>query len=59
MAMAVRVVGVPLTTPVEVFSVRPAGSAGETEYETTAPPVLVGVLLVIAVSLAYVAGLLE
>ncbi len=59
MVVAVKVVGVPLMAPVEVFSVRPAGSAGETEYETTAPPVLVGVLLVIAVSLAYVAGLLK
>ena len=59
MAAAVKVVGVPLMTPVEVFSVRPAGSAGETEYETTAPPMLVGVLAVIAVSLVYVAGLLE
>ena len=59
MAVAVRVVGVPLMTPVEVFSVRPAGSAGETEYETTAPPTLVGMLSVIAVSLVYVAGLLK
>ena len=49
----------PLMIPVEVFSVRPAGSAGETEYETTAPPLLLGVLLVIAVFLVYVAGLLE
>ena len=46
-------------TPVEVFSVRPAGSAGETEYETTAPPLLVGLLSVIAEPVVYVAGLLE
>ena len=59
MALVESAVGVPLMTPVEVFSVRPAGSAGETEYETTAPPLLVGMLLVIAVSLVYVAGLLE
>ena len=59
MAEVIRDVGVPLMTPVEVFSVRPAGSAGETEYETTAPPLLLGVLLVIAVFLVYVAGLLE
>ncbi len=59
MEAAVRAVGVPLMTPVEVFSVRPAGNAGETEYETTAPPTLVGMLLVISVSLVYVAGLLE
>ena len=59
MAEVVRVVGVPLMIPEEVFSVRPAGRAGETEYETTAPPLLVGVLMVIAVSLVYVEGLLE
>ena len=59
MAAAVRVVGVPLMMPVEVFSVRPAGRAGETAYETTAPPLLVGVLFVITESLVYVAGLLE
>ena len=59
MAEAVRVVGVPLMTPVEVFSVRPAGSAGETEYETTAPPLLVGLLSVVAEPVVYVAGLLE
>ena len=59
MAEVIRDVGVPLMIPVEVFSVRPAGSAGETEYETTAPPLVVGLLLVIAVSLVYVAGLLE
>ena len=46
-------------TPVEVFSVRPAGSSGETEYETTAPPLLVGLLSVIAEPVVYVAGLLE
>ena len=48
--MAVTAKGVPLMTPVEVFSVRPVGNAGETAYETTAPPLLVGVLSVIAVS---------
>ena len=59
MAEVIRDVGVPLMIPVEVFSVRPAGSVGETEYETTAPPVLVGVLLVIAEPVVYMAGLLE
>jgi hypothetical protein len=38
-------------TPVVLFSVSPAGNAGETAYETTAPPLLVGVLFVIAVPL--------
>jgi hypothetical protein len=51
LAAAARFVGVPLMIPEEVFSVRPAGSAGETEYEVTAPPLLVGVLAVIAVYL--------
>jgi hypothetical protein len=46
-------------TPLTEFNVSPAGNAGKTEYETTAPPLLVGLLAVIAVSLVYVAGLLE
>ena len=37
--------------PVEVSSDRPAGSDGDTEYETTAPPVEVTVSVVIAVPL--------
>ena len=56
--MAVTAVGVPLMTPVEVLSVSPAGRAGKTAYETTPPPLLVGVLFVIAAPLVYVAGLL-
>ena len=59
LAAAMRVVGVPLMTPVGVYSVSPAGRAGETEYETTAPPLLVGLLSVIAEPVVYVAGLLE
>ena len=43
-------VGVPLIAPVEVSSDKPAGSDGDTEYETTAPPVEVTVSVVIAVS---------
>ena len=41
--------GVPLIAPVEESRDRPAGSVGETEYVTTAPPVDVGVSAVIAV----------
>ena len=44
-------VGVPLMAPVEVSRERPAGSDGETEYETTAPPVEVTVSVVMAVPL--------
>ena len=42
-------VGVPLMAPVEVSSDKPAGSDGDTEYETTVPPVEVTVSVVIAV----------
>ena len=45
----VTAVGVPLMAPVEVSSDKPAGSDGETEYETTVPPVEVTVAVVIAV----------
>ena len=37
------------TAPVAAFRLRPAGKAGLTEYETTAPPLLDAVLLVMAV----------
>ena len=42
-------VGVPLIEPVDVSRDKPAGSDGETEYDTTAPPVDVTVSVVIAV----------
>jgi hypothetical protein len=42
-------VGVPLIAPVDVSRDNPAGSDGETEYDTTAPPVEVTVSVVIAV----------
>ena len=48
------VVGVPLMAPVEVSSDKPAGSDGETEYETTVPPVEVTVSVVMAVPLVNV-----
>ena len=47
-------VGVPLMAPVEVSRERPAGSDGETEYETTVPPVEVTVSVVMAVPLVNV-----
>ena len=45
----VTAVGVPLISPVEVSSDKPAGSDGDTEYETTVPPVEVTVAVVMAV----------
>ena len=48
-AVEVTAVGVPLISPVEVSRDKPAGSDGDTEYETTAPPVDVTVSAVIAV----------
>ena len=47
-------VGVPLMEPVEVSSDKPAGSDGDTEYETTVPPVEVTVSVVMAVPLVSV-----
>ena len=49
----------PVITPVDVLSVKPAGSPGATEYEATAPPDDVGVFAVIAVPVTYVAGFVE
>ena len=47
-------VGVPLMAPVEVSSAKPAGSDGETDQETTVPPVDVGDVVVMAVPLVNV-----
>ena len=47
-------VGVPLIAPVDVSSDSPAGSDGETEYETTVPPVDVTEVVVMAVPLVKV-----
>ena len=41
-------VGVPEIVPVDVSMDKPAGNAGETDHEVTAPPEDVGVTLVIA-----------
>tara|TARA_B100000073_G_C23689765_1_gene555955 strand:- start:813 stop:980 length:168 start_codon:yes stop_codon:yes gene_type:complete len=40
-------VGVPEIAPVDVSSVRPTGSAGETDQDATVPPLDVGVIAVI------------
>ena len=48
-ALEVTAVGVPEIAPVEVSRDNPAGSDGDTEYETTAPPVDVTVSVVMAV----------
>tara|TARA_B100000073_G_C23689765_1_gene555954 strand:- start:546 stop:725 length:180 start_codon:yes stop_codon:yes gene_type:complete len=50
-------VGVPLIVPVEVSNVNPAGTAGEIDQETTAPPVEVGVAFVMVESFVNVNGL--
>ena len=42
-------VGVPLMAPVEESRERPVGSVGETDQEVIAPPLVVGVNVVIAV----------
>jgi len=47
-------VGVPLMAPVVVSNDKPAGSDGETEYDTTLPPVEVTVAVVMAVPLVNV-----
>jgi hypothetical protein len=47
--VAVTAVGVPLITPVLVLRVKPAGRAGLTLYEVTAPPLLVGLFAGIGV----------
>ena len=43
------VVGVPEMTPVAVLRLRPVGSVGVTEYVATAPPLLLGVFVAMAV----------
>jgi hypothetical protein len=53
-ALEVTAVGVPLMAPVEVSSDKPAGSDGETEYDTTLPPVEVTFSVVMAVPLVNV-----
>ena len=50
-------VGVPLISPVDVLNVKPAGTDGEIDHETTVPPVDVGVAFVMAESFVSVNGL--
>ncbi len=47
----VMAVGVPLMAPVEVSKESPAGSVPEIDQEVTAPPLEVGVTVVMVVSL--------
>ena len=47
-------VGVPEIAPVEESSERPAGNVGETDQEVMAPPLTVGVTVVMAVPLVRV-----
>ena len=49
-------VGVPEIAPVEVEKERPAGTAGEIDQDVTAPPLEVGVAVVIAESFVKVNG---
>ena len=51
------VVGVPEIAPVEVENERPDGSDGEIDHETTAPPLEVGVTVVMVVSFVNVSEL--
>ena len=46
--------GVPLMAPVEALSERPEGSEGETDHVVMAPPLAVGVTVVMAVPLVSV-----
>jgi hypothetical protein len=55
-AVEVIAVGVPEMTPVEVSKDRPAGREGETDHDTTVPPLEVGVAAVIAESFVSVNG---
>ena len=50
-------VGVPEMEPVEVEKERPDGSEGEIDHAVTAPPLVVGVTVVMVVSLVRVSEL--
>ena len=58
-AEEVTAVGVPEMAPVVLEMLRPAGSDGETDQETTVPPVEVGLSVVMAVPFVSVTELLE
>ena len=55
----VTAVGVPEMAPVVLEMLRPVGSDGETDHETTVPPVDVGLSVVMAVPFVSVTELLE
>ena len=59
MAEDVTAVGVPEMIPVVVERERPAGSDGETDHDTTDPPVEVGVRSLMAVSFVRVSEVWE
>jgi hypothetical protein len=54
MAEDVTAVGVPLISPVDESMTMPAGSVGETVQVTTGPPLAVGVVAVMLLSLVRV-----
>ena len=56
-AEEVTAVGVPLMAPVEASNDKPAGSVGETDHDVIAPPLTVGVAVVIAVPFVSVKAL--
>ena len=51
--------GVPLMAPVVASSDKPAGREGDTDQEVTGPPLVVGVVVVMAVPLVRVKELCE
>ena len=51
--------GVPLITPVEVLNSRPVGSAGRIAKDTTGPPLVLGRLASMVVSLVYTASAIK
>ena len=59
MAEDVTALGVPEMTPVVLEMLRPDGRDGETDHETTVPPVDVGLSVVMAVPLVSVMELVE
>ena len=56
---AVTVSGVPETAPVDESRERPDGRDGETDHPVTAPPLTVGVAVVMAMSLVNVKEVVE
>ena len=55
-AVAWTTVGVPLMIPVAASRLRPTGSGGDTEYDATRPPPILGGFAAIRLPLAYTTG---